>query len=215
MAAMAAPGKPPLDDLLARHAARRPNADPVTDWLLTGGDLHHHDEVARRDLDGLLGLGVTHILDLRSEWSDEEFVARHAPEVHYRHLGVDDAGQRLPGTWFEAGIELARSVRHQPGARLLAHCHMGINRGPSMAFALLLDDGWDPVEALRAIRTARPVAAVGYAGDALDHHHERTGADGTRRAEDRARVAAWFRDHHIDVATIVRGIRAAEGTTFT
>lgn len=202
------------EELVAEHLARRPDVDLVTDWLATGGDLHPHDEVARTDLEAIVALGVTHVLDVRSEWTDEAFVATHAPDVRYVHLGVDDAGQRLAASWFEAGIAVAREVRARPGARLLAHCHMGVNRGPSMAYALLLDDGWDPVEGLEAIRAARPVAAVGYAADALDHHHDRTGADDEQRAHDRARVAAWFRDNRIDVATIVRGIRAAEGTTF-
>ncbi len=54
---------------------------------------------------------------------------------------------------------------------MLVHCHMGINRGPSMAYACLLVLGWDPIEAMTAIRTARPIAAIGYAEDALDWHH--------------------------------------------
>ena len=203
-----------VDALLADHLARRPNLDRITPWLATGGDLHPDQAQAHQDLAGIRAAGITHILDLRVEWSDEAFVAEHAPELTYVHLGVDDAGQQLPDAWFDAGIDLARQVRATPGGALLAHCHMGINRGPSMAFALLLDDGWDPVEALTAIRTARPIAGIAYAGDALDHHHRRTGVPGPERTAQLARVAAWFRENHIDTSTIIRGIRAAEGTTF-
>ena len=44
---------------------------------------------------------------------------------------------------------------------------MGINRGPSLGFAILLHWGWDPNEAITAIRDARPIANVWYAVDAL------------------------------------------------
>ena len=157
---------------------------------------------------------MTHVLDVREEWSDDELVAAHAPQITYVHLGVDDAGRGQPDEWFDAGIALAEQVAAADGL-LLAHCHMGINRGPSMAFAILLSRGVAPVDALDAIRTARPVAAVGYAAEALDHHHRRTGAPDEQRLSERRAVAEWFRDNHLDVATIVRGIRDAQGgTTF-
>jgi hypothetical protein len=47
------------------------------------------------DLREIQALGVTHILDNRMEWSDEQFVARHAPGVTYLHNGQDDIGQRM------------------------------------------------------------------------------------------------------------------------
>lgn len=203
-----------VEALLADHLARRPNLDAVTPWLATGGDLHPDEVQAHQDLAGIRAAGITHILDLRVEWSDEAFVAEHAPELVYVHLGVDDAGQRLPDEWFDAGIELGRQVRATPGAALLAHCHMGINRGPTMALRLLLDNGWDPVDALTAIRTARPIAGIAYAVDALDHHHRRTGVPEADRQHDLGRVATWFHENHIDTSRIIRGIRAAEGTTF-
>ena len=44
---------------------------------------------------------------------------------------------------------------------------MGVNRGPSAAFTALITNGVDPIEALGQIRAARPVAAMIYAGDAI------------------------------------------------
>lgn len=212
MDANLAPGQPSVDDLLAEHLAVRPNVHVLTDWLATGGDLHPDTDVALADLAGLVDLGVTHILDVRIEWSDEELVAHHVPELTYVHLGIDDAGQRLPDEWFDTGIAVAEQAR-RAGGMVLAHCHMGINRGPSMAFALLLHAGWEPVSALDHIRRRRPVAAVGYAADALDHHHRRADTPLAQRAEDRRAVADWFEANHLDVRTIIRGIRAAEGGT--
>jgi integrase len=59
----------------------------------------------------------------------------------------------------EATVTALRGWRASQGADRLAMgagwknhdnlvCHMGINRGPSMAFAILVDEGWRPVEAL-------------------------------------------------------------------
>jgi hypothetical protein len=58
-----------------------------------------------------------------------------------------------------------------PEAKVLVHCHVGIDRGPSMAHACLLMLGRDPIEAMTMIRSARPIAAIGYAEDAPDWHH--------------------------------------------
>jgi len=73
----------------------------------------------------------------------------------------DDGSPRDP-RWFEsttAAAERADSV--------LVHCHMGVARGPSVAFAILLSRGWDEIDALEAVMFGRPIASVGYAADAL------------------------------------------------
>lgn len=208
----AAPRRLATDEVLAAHLARRPDVDVVADGLATGGDLHAEVEVAIGEIAALVEMGVTHVLDVREEWSDQELVAHHAPQITYVHLGVDDAGQRLPDAWFDAGLAVAADAE-AAGGLLLAHCHMGVNRGPSMAFAVLLERGIEPVTALDAIRTARPVAAVGYAADALDHHHRRHGVDADRRAHERNQVDEWFARNRLDVRAIVRGIRTAKGGT--
>jgi len=202
-----------LQDLHA-HAEKRPNADFITPWLATGGDLHADPALAMADLVLLDEAGVTHILDLRVEWSDEAFVAEHAPHITYVHLGVDDAGQAMPDEWFDAGVDLAADVVAGTDAKLLAHCHMGINRGPSMAYAILLSQGWSVTDALDDIRDARPIAGLAYAPDALAHFHQRTGADEEQIIEDRNALGNWFRQNHLDTASIIRGIRAAEGTIY-
>ena len=50
-------------------------------------------------------------------------------------------------------------------------------------------DGLDPVEAIEMIRTNRPIAAVGYAEDALDWWLRRCGAGEDQRAEEMAAKA--------------------------
>ena len=186
------------------------NLDFITDRLATGGDLPYDSTAARRDLREWQRLGITHVIDNRLEWSDEELVAEWAPDITYLHNGVDDAGQRMPDEWFDQGVEFARTALAQPDNKVLVHCHMGINRGPSLAYAVLLASGMDPIAAIDAVRKARPIAGLGYAEDALDWHHRRTSAPSTERAYDRRRLAAWRHDNWIDVVRIIRSIRETE-----
>jgi len=187
------------------------NASFVTDRLLVGGDLDYQDdELAASQLQDLIAAGVTHIVDVRLEWSDEELVKRAAPQIAYLHHGVDDAGQRIPGEWFDRGVGFILDAFLDPDAVVLSHCHMGINRGPSLGYAAMLAIGWDPLEALDAIREARPIAHIAYAENALDWHHSRTAASGTVRRRDRAGMARWRSDNDLDVANVIRGIRAKE-----
>jgi len=90
---------------------------------------------------------------------------------------------------------------------VLAHCHMGINRGPSMGFAILLSLGWDAREALDALHAARPIAFVAYAEDALRWHH------GDRSAQletDLRRLREWRRDNDLDLGEVLRAVRVQD-----
>jgi len=115
--------------------------------------------------------GVTHIVDCRIEDSDEEFVALHAPHITYIYAPTDDDGLEREPEWFDEALRDLGTALTDPDSILLVHCAAGINRGPSMAFRLLLEAGWEPVAALNAIREARPVARVIYAPDALLHFY--------------------------------------------
>jgi len=64
--------------------------------------------------------------------------------------------------------------------------------------------------ALTAIRRARPIAAISYAGDALDWWHRMSGTSASIVKGQRAEVAAWHRRNPIDVVRIIRIIREHE-----
>jgi hypothetical protein len=64
-----------------------------------------------------------------------------------------------------------------------------------MVFRILLELGWDPIEALDAIREARPIADIGYATDALNHYHRTQTIPANRQVEDRDRLEAWVRGY--------------------
>jgi protein-tyrosine phosphatase len=177
------------------------NVSRITDRLLTGGDLPLDIGPSGMllDLRDLESEGVTHILDNRSEWSDEPFVARFAPGIRYLHNGQEDSGQRMPDEWFNRGARFALQAFERPGTCVLAHCHMGINRGPSMAFAILLAQGLDPVAALDAILAARPIVGLAYAADALDWWHRTSNMPSSLAAQQRAQFADWLTAHPLGV----------------
>ena len=179
--------------------------------VATGADLPYDDEKARARLAGWVEAGITHVIDNRIEATDEDFVAAYAPGVAYLHNPADDAGQRMPDAWFDRGVAFALDALARPDTKVLAHCHMGINRGPSMAYAILLALGTDPVDALDAVRSNRPIANVWYAEDALDWWHRRSGAAETVRHSDRRRVAAWRAAHPLDVVRIIAERRRQAG----
>jgi hypothetical protein len=187
-----------------------PNLDFVTPQIATGGDLPPFWDDLVPALQAWQDRGITHVIDNREEWSDQDVVAQLAPEVRYFYNGVDDAGCGQPDHWFDDGVAWARLALADPNAKVLIHCHMGINRGPSLTYAVLLDHGYDPVEAIDAIRAARSIAGVLYAEDALDWFHRRNDVDSARRADDRRRLAVWRKDNPIDVVRIIRSIRQAE-----
>jgi protein-tyrosine phosphatase len=185
------------------------NITQLTERLWTGGDLPEPLGVAEPHARAWIDVGIDHVIDCRHEWSDEDLLQVVAPHVRYTHIGIDDAGQQVPGAWFDLVTTAARETLRE-GGTVLVHCHMGINRGPSGAFATLLDSGWDPVEAIDLIRSARPIAAVGYAEDALEWWHHRQGMPSSERIVQRNRLRRWRRDHPHDTVRIIRQIRAAE-----
>jgi len=168
---------------------------PVTPQLVLSGDLAHDRNEARSQLAQWSQAGITHIVDVRSEDDDEWFVNLHAPHIAYHWLGVDDDGTPRDHDWFEAGVTSIRAAWRQPLAKVLVHCQMGMNRGPSMGYAAMLATGWDPVEALVAIRAARPIATTFYAPDAVAWWLQRSGATAERVAAETDRVAAWLDAH--------------------
>jgi dual specificity phosphatase 3 len=186
------------------------NAHFVTDFLAVGGDLAYDDDKAADQAFELIDAGVTHILDVRQECDNAELWS-YLPEVTYRWDGIDDAGQKVPAEWFD-GIAAWALDAMACGGVVLTHCHMGINRGPSAGYAVLLALGWDPVDALAAIRAARPIANVWYAEDALDWHLARTWAHPEKRTETLRRVRQWRDENPLDVVRIIRKIRLDEAS---
>ena len=191
----------------------------VSPWLALSGDLHQDNHRAVAQIGQWIDQGVTDILDVREEYSDEVLVADVAPDMRYWWVPTNDRGGHQDPLWFEAGLAATADLMADaavtpttgsPVRRVLVHCHMGVNRGPSMGLRLLLAGGWDLIEALDAIRAARPIAAVLYADDALDDHLRLTHASPAVARAEHARLHVWQNRHPIDLARIIGRIRHAE-----
>jgi hypothetical protein len=180
------------------------NAHRVTDFLYVGGSLRSGDADPATVIAELRGQhGLTHILDCRTETSDASLVAAIAPGVVYHQAGTEDEADGTAEGWFDSGVAFAREALKVPGSVLLAHCALGQTRGPSMAYAVLLDQGYDPGEALLMITQARPQARAHYAEHALEWHLDRTGASPEQRRQAfaalrsaRTQTGGWARRRH-------------------
>ena len=166
----------------------RANLGWVSADLAVGGDLDADNDVMVQQVIEILDAGITHVVDLRSEANDADIWEQL--NVNHRWLGTDDAeGHVVAPEIFDEGVRFAR-LAARGGGKVLAHCHMGINRGPSMGFAILLDRGHSPIEAFDMIRAARPQAFIAYAQDALAAHVARQRAKGIAVAGEQRQARA-------------------------
>jgi hypothetical protein len=177
--------------------------------LVVTGDLPADRDDAVDLLSEWVAAGVTDIVDVRGEWTDAPLVAEFAPEIRYHWFGTDDRGTARSDAWFDRVLTSLDDMLDDPYSVIVVHCHMGVNRGPSMALRLLLEQGWDAIDALEAIREARPIAAAIYARDAVDHYHRQHRSSMSDRLLDARRVARWLADHPVDVRWIIDNIRGA------
>ena len=174
------------------------------------GDLPSDSEGFQRVLGEWLEAGITHIVDVRSEWSDADRVADAAPDLTYTWLGTHDDGGIQEAAWFDAGVDAITMGLGDPTARVLVHCHMGVNRAPSLAFAAMIELGRGVEEALDAIRSARPIAAIAYAADAARWFGERRSMDGESGQTACDRTRAWLAANPVATGWIISRIREVE-----
>ena len=122
------------------------NASRVNEWLMVGG------AVPRSDYSRLKAEGVTAVIDMRSERSDDA-AALAALGIELLNLPVTD---RYPPSVEQVmrGVEWALP-RVEKGGTLFTHCEHGVGRGPMMGLAVMVARGADVAEAYRAVRKAR------------------------------------------------------------
>lgn len=147
--------------------------DDVNNWLSVGGDADLARDLTGQDhattISQLRDHGVTHVLDVRSEWEDrDKWVAEGLSPENYHHVPIIDRWGHVPSEdWFETVEAFVQRfwMESAEGDRLYVHCHMGINRAPSTAMLALLsvDPLMHPLDAFLQIRNARPAAGLVYA----------------------------------------------------
>jgi dual specificity phosphatase 3 len=171
-----------------------PDVNQITDNLWVGGELDRKDhDRAVLQMKAIEALGIDAIVDCRLDRDDSLWATETHPQIDFLSIGVEDAGHRMPDGWFDDGTEYSID-QIEAGHVVLVHCQAGINRGPSMAFAIMLANGSDTVEALDAVHRARPDARIAYAEDAARWWFSKT--DSSLPPEGQVdRVRRWRESH--------------------
>jgi len=183
----------------------------VTDQLVVTGDLHARRDLAEKQLDDWSAAGVTHIVDVREEWNDAALVNKRHPQIRYLHCPTHDNGGRQDDEWFTSGISaIVDAISADSNNTVVVHCHMGVNRAPSLVFAALLEMGWPAEESLNLIRQARPIAGILYAGQAVEWFARRHGIASSEHMELRRSVRKWLAANPTDTRWVMSRIRLAE-----
>lgn len=145
-------------------------SDRITERLYCGGDDYLYDA---REHSALLGLGITHVLDCRSEHRNDAFhgvsrktIERRKSAFIYRANGCQDDYQPKSVAYFKRSLNFALRALSNPKAKLYVHCAAGINRGPSNAYAILRALGFDELESEGLLRVNRPGVNIAYLKDA-------------------------------------------------
>jgi dual specificity phosphatase 3 len=177
----------------------------VTEQLAVSGDLSMRPDEAREQLARWEEAGITDVFDMRGECDDSDFI--HAESNIRSHwYGVDDNGGKRSDAWFISLTEKCAEVLADPGRKVLVHCHMGVNRGPSALYAVMLVLGWNHLDALRAIRNARPIAGIIYAADAARWHATQQGMSADEVVAIGDDVDQWLDRNYLDLAYVIRSI---------
>ena len=183
----------------------------VTDDLVVSGDLHHDPARGLAQLREWTDAGVTGIIDCRGEWSDKRMVQAAEPDLVYYEQGTHDAGGNQEAAWYRAGYDYFKHAkRMDPKGKVMVHCHMGINRAPSLAFYILIREGYAPADALNLIRDARPIAACYYAESAWQTFAEDERLSDGERMEGEVAIMMFFDQREIDLRRVIHEVRVVE-----
>lgn len=134
-------------DQLYRRATGAPifRFSRITPQLYVGG------QHRRRGLPRMASMGITAVVNLRSEHDDE---AAGVALKRYLHLAVIDNTPLTPEN-LRDGVAFIRSEIEQGGV-VYIHCGVGVGRAPTMAAAYLVSTGLTTDEAWDKLRAVRP-----------------------------------------------------------
>ena len=203
-----------MSSLLSVDRPRRPES-PATIWrqicwvndqLAVSGDLPYNRSAAENQLREWEAEGITDVFDMRGEADDSAFIHAHSDQITSHWFGVDDNGGKRSDAWFAMFVAKALQILQDPTRKVLVHCHMGVNRGPSAAFTALITHGVDPIQALTQIRSARPVAAILYSFDAVQWYAQRQGKTEQEVADLFQAVYDWHVENPLDLAYCIQQI---------
>lgn len=120
----------------------------VTERIAVGGEI-----LSKADIDEIVGAGITHVIDMRAEFDDDALNDNRITILWLPQ--VDDGTMRPPGQ-YRKGIQFALPALSLANTKVFLHCSAGLNRGPTMCYALLRAFGFSQAEAISRIREVRP-----------------------------------------------------------
>ena len=122
----------------------------ITDNLYIGRTPH------TEDYDQLRSLGVQLVINMRLEkrpYRDEH----NSPMPVFRIPTIDSPLFPIPMRALKRGVKAALPVI-EDGGKVYVHCQAGVHRGVAMGAAILIAQGYDPLEAMELIKEKRPGA---------------------------------------------------------
>lgn len=136
-----------------------PDFTMITPRLSTGGNIGSMEDVT-----ALRNAGITHVIDCRNGANDAQLFG----SIQYLYNGANDDGQPKSVEWYSKSVEFALNAIAKPRTKVHVYCGAGVNRGPSACFAIMLAQGFTPVEAETIMRTKRPQVGLMYKDDAIN-----------------------------------------------
>ena len=127
----------------------QPNFHWLTDALAIGGcfPVERAQELAREH-------GISAIVDLREEDCDDPERLRSAG-IDFLHLPTPDL-QPASAAMLERGVRFVREHIAAEG-KVLIHCQHGIGRSALLSLCVLVEHGWEPLDALAHAKNVREV----------------------------------------------------------
>ncbi len=129
------------------------NMSWVTNHLAVGG------RVRPEDIKPLRRLGITHVVDTRSEYCDDK-QALAQEQIELLHLPTRDTFPLTVDQLIQ-GAEWVQQ-RMQNGGRVLIHCEHGVGRSVLLTCAVLVYEGMHAQDALQLIQRKRWQAAPNH-----------------------------------------------------
>lgn len=124
-----------------------PDLHWLTDNLAIGGcfPIDRAGELARDH-------GIGAVIDLRGEDCDDEERLR-AAGISFLHLPTPDL-EPASAQMIERGVRFA-CERMAKGEKVLIHCQHGIGRSALLSLCVLVEQGWEPLDALSRAKDVR------------------------------------------------------------
>ena len=100
--------------------------------------------------------GIAAVVDLRGEACDDDEALR-AAGIAFLHLPTPDM-EPVELEMLKRGVKFVRDHLDR-GQKVLIHCQHGIGRSALLALCVLVDQGFEPLEAISLAKDKRPVVS--------------------------------------------------------